>query len=380
MLNKQCTLCGRPANKEEFICRDCLESVHKRESIDILLAEIEEEQQQPEKTEENISGNIIIEPVNKSEPNNIIPVSKKPVDNRRRKKKHYTKHYLILSLGLLICVVLGFSFYLAEKDIQKEDFELNLWYLSIEENTPEGYSNYLRMYPQGRFNEDALAKIHELRTSEYLEWEMVKKSPDINMYYSFLNLYPNSPFKNDVAKIMDSLSWETALKENTAESYQYYLENVQLNNISGLYRGLAQERYDYLSQSKELEKEELEKVKEVIKQLFLALSKQEYNSFNLVFSKTITNFYGVRNKSAEVILRSIKIDMDKNKVKNLSYSPEIKSLQAHINNKGTIVVEIKVKKKIVYKTKKATESIDEIIHIDINSDMKIKSLYTKGKP
>jgi hypothetical protein len=275
---------------------------------------------------------------------------------------------------------MGSSFFVVRKNTkEKLKTELNFWYSCIETNTPAMYSAYLMKYPHGKFSQDALLKIGERRETERSDWEKIKKSTKIDEYDAFLRTYPDTPFKNEARKIMDSLSWELAAKENTAASYSDYLEKVQSDNLVGFYEGVARERYDYLSRIKELDKPETEAVKKTMEKFFQTLSKQDYKNMDLFFGKIITNFYGAKNRTATAIISSIKADMEKNKIKSLTYAPDFDSLQAYKDGNGLIVTEITVKKKIVYRNKKQTETNDETLRIDLHPDMTIKSLYVKGK-
>ncbi|GAB6011680.1 hypothetical protein [Viscerimonas tarda] len=370
MLNKQCPLCGKQINEEEGICKDCLGTAKEKEFVTIPVDE-----EQPEETEPDKPA---IEAEEQPQSDDIAPVQ---LEDNKKKAGRINKKVLIFSLsGVLVCIAVGVYLFIADRDLRREqEIELNTWYSCIEENTPVAYSIYLQTYPQGKFRNEASSKIGKLRETERLAWEKLKNSADIDEYYNFLRIYPNTPFKSEAKKMMDSLSWETAVKSNTAESYQFYLETLQSGYITGLYKGMAEERHDYLKQIKDLTEEESENVKKTINVLFQVLSKQDTKELNTLFSKIITNFYGARNRSATAIITSIKADMDRNNIKTLSYDPDLGSLKTCKDGKGIVIIEINVKKKIAFKIKKVAEEIDEVLHIDINPDMTIKSLYPKDK-
>jgi hypothetical protein len=234
-------------------------------------------------------------------------------------------------------------------------------------------------YPQGKFSQDALLKIGEWRETERLEWEKVRETTNIDAYTVFFETYPNTPFENEAKKIIDSLNWELAATENTASSYNNYLQNIQSGNLIGFYEGIARERYNYLSQIKALGKTETELVKQTMDAFFHTLSKQEYKKMERFFGKIIRNFYGAKNRTTTAIISSIEADMAKNKIKSLTYTPNFDSIKAYKNGEGLVVTEITVKKKIAYRHKKSTEIIDETLCIDFHPNMRIKSLYVKGK-
>ncbi|MDR1809191.1 MAG: zinc ribbon domain-containing protein [Prevotella sp.] len=369
MLDKQCPLCGKPLKKQEKICKNCFENAHKRESINVVSDE------ENEQAEENIRNVAEPESGQKAE-EKVVPL---PAGNMP-KKRSVNKYLAVVFFILLSCAgIIGGFFVFDKKKHSRHREELDFWYSCIEKNTPAVYSEYLFKYPHGRFSSEAYEKIGELREIESLEWEKIKNSKEINDYYLFLRTFPDTPFLNEAKKQIDSLSWEIATKENTPDAYRYYLENVESENITGFYESIARERYDYLNRISALSKNELETVKKTISSFFHALSRQEYKNLNVFFGKVIANFYGARNRTATAIISSIQADMDKNKIKSLVFEPDFKSLKSYKDGNGLIVTEITIEKKIAYRIKKKTETINETLHIDINSDMTIKALYVKGK-
>ncbi|MDR1810176.1 MAG: hypothetical protein LBR34_07220 [Prevotella sp.] len=365
MPDKQCPLCGKSIGGAEALCGDCLETSRKRELLNVVPDDIDRQQASPEPL---LPENPPAAPP-QSHQNNLSTGGMTTKDK---------KYFSIFVLSLVLCAAMAYGFFTVRKNTKEElKTELGFWYACIEKNTPTMYSSYLMNYPRGKFSRDAREKIGELRETERSDWEKIKKSATIDDFDAFLRTYPDTPFKNEAKKIMDSLYWIAAAKENTAASYNDYLEKVQLHQLAGFYEGVAREHYDYLSSIKELTEAETAVVKKTMDKFFYTLSRQEYNHLGAFFGKIITNFYGAKNRTATAIISSIKADMEKNKIKSLIYSPDFDSLKSYKDGNGLIVTEITVKKKIAYRHKKAVEIINDTLCIDINPDMSIKSLYEK---
>jgi len=295
-----------------------------------------------------------------------------------KRKKLNIKLLVSLSVGIVLCMsLLAGGYYLNRQQKQKEDAELRFWYLCIERNTPQAYSNYLQIYPRGKFKGEAQNKITKLREVESTAWEQLKKSSNLNDYYAFLSVYPLTPFKAEARKIMDSLSWKVAVKENTAEAYLAYVQNADLNNISGFYREIAQSKYNYLSKIKSVEGDEFGEVLETLGMLFKTLSTHQFKKLtDLLNTPSVNNFYGARNRSSAMIVKSIEADMVRNNIKTLVYEPQYDSIKVSKDDKGIFIVSLPVNKKISYKSKKNKENILERLHIELTPEKKVRYFHT----
>jgi len=376
MADKQCPLCGNLMDGDESVCPECNRSAHDRDSIHFLAEENIGDD--PESSDEEVVNS------DKSEENKQI-TSSYSVDKQLQegKKKPKKKLFLFLFTILILCLALGGSiFWLHKEQKEKDDAELRFWYLCIEKNTPQVYSNYLEVYPKGKFVQDAQEKIGELRNAEYNEWEKLKKSSDLNDYYTFLSAYPQTPFKGQIQTIMDSLSWRIASKENTADSYLAYIQNADLNNITGYYKDVARTKYDYLSKIKKLEGEALDSVKQTLTVYFNALSDSQFKKIPDLFrSPDVKSFYGAKNLSPAMIVKSIQNDISKDKIKKQTYEPDFSSIKVLRDGNGICFIELKVTKKFTYKTKKKPDSASEKLYIELTPENKIRYLDTrKGDP
>ncbi len=376
MPEKKCLLCGNDicGTEEQNLCPACHDITEKRNSLNCLFEDV-----QKNNTSEDLLENEAVPFVGQAtgaESGNDVG-EKKPVKPEKpfyRKKKTIVGFIFVILLGM---VSGGFIFMDAKNKNRYEEAELSFWYLCIEENTPLVYSQYLMLYPNGRFRNDAHTKISELRNVEREEWESVKQSSELEDFYGFIRKYPATPFRNEIYKITDSLSWLIALNENTPDAYKLYIENAELGNISGYYEGIARTRFNYLSNIRVIEGDDLEKIRDVIGVFFKTLSDADFDTLNDLMDKNVSNFYGVRQRNASVILSSIASDMEKNNIRKLQYDPDLETLKAYQDGNGLYSMEISVLKTIDYTNKKSTDKISEKIYTELTPDLKVKSLYAK---
>lgn len=368
-MDKQCPLCGKSIEEHEIFCSDCNDNAEKRASLDFFSEEENNTNNlEDDNTEKQINNTLSNNSEITDSTDNIPPL---------KKGKKTKKVLVVFSILLLILATLGIGIiFFTNEQAKERNEELSFWYKCIEENTPLAYSNYLSTYPDGEFSKQARKKITELREDETNERETLRNTTDLDAYYSFLNKYPDSPFRKEVLQIMDSLSWEKAQQENTTESYLAYVNNSKLDNIAGEFIAIAESRYRYLTSLKNIEAEELGKVKKIIEDYFEILSDQEYERFPEFLNPVIRNFYGQKSIQLEVLIKSIQTDMEKNAVKYLTYTPDFTTFSATQDSTGTYLVHLPVEKNFIYKVKdKKPEKTKEKLRIELTPEMKVFSMF-----
>lgn len=363
--SKKCPLCGGYTTDEEAFCRDCQEIAQNSYSEEFLIQEDAEDIQLEEE----------IVPL-KEEVQDELDSSdeESPLVN---KKKAKGRIFLIVGFILLLLVGgAGTYYYLRDKNAKET--EARYWNQCIDENTPQGYSKYLVQYPDGRFSEEARTKIVELREKEQKEWERLRKSKDIDALFSFLTDHPDTPYAREISNTIDSLSWLKTVSDNTADSYLAYLENVKIGRFVGEYQAKAQERYDYLSQLKSVEGEELTEVKKVIDNFFKSLSTRDEKNLAKTMVPTLAKFYEAQNQSSKNIIESIKSDFKKNKIRGIAYSPVTDSIEVIVDNKGIYFITLPVKEEKTYADrKKRKETSEYILNLEMDNNKRLQTVYKK---
>ncbi|WP_165040765.1 hypothetical protein [Dysgonomonas sp. ZJ709] len=392
MTENKCPLCGKDVVEDEAFCRDCQEIAltshasqfadeENAEDIEVVTnfstvsIEIENnaisETTFAKEVEEDIKEE---ESIKDAEGPSSQEESTDPIPRKSNKKS-----IIFLLIGLILLISIGgIRAYMYVQNKEAEAKEAAFWNDCIDKNTPLAYSKYLVQYPEGQFSTMAQAKILELREQERQEWAKLRKSTDINAFFAFLTDHPKTPYEREIRHTMDSLSWATTSNENTAAGYLAYIENVKLGNFAGEYRSLAQERYDYLSQMKTIEGEELASIKKTLTNFFKTLSSNKYKDLQKEMAPTLTNFFGAKNTTKEAITKSIESDLKTRKIKSIAYTVNMNSLEVIRDNKNIYFMTLPIERQITYTDKKKKkETTKLIVNIELNSEKEIQALYQK---
>jgi len=353
--NKKCPLCGKETSEGELFCRDCQEIAQNSYSEELLAHNEIIEKEETFLTEE--------------------PNEDKEAEVPVRKHGISASFWVGLLIMLLLAACGGYI-YLQQKEAKEA--EIKYWNQCVIENTPQMYAEYLTQYPMGQFSKEARNKIIELRDEEKKEWEKMKKSSDIDALFAFITDHPEAPYIDSIRHTIDSLSWLKTIVDDTAPAYLAYIENVNIGRFSGKYLPQAQERYDYLSQLKSVEGEDLENVKKAVADFFKSLSDTDVKNLAKVSSPALIRFYDAQNQSPKVIIDSIKSDFRKNRIKGISYTPIADSIDAILDNKGIYFITLPVKTEKNYiDRKKKKETSEYILSIEMNDKKQFQTVYRK---
>ena len=173
----------------------------------------------------------------------------------------------------------------------KLENEDNVWAETLKSNTTSSYKTFLLRFPKGIHADDARSRVKALE--EEVQWEAVKATDTISIIIDFLDNFPNGRYKKEAMQRLDSLediqdwekanrsgrisdfldykdrhpngrflknadqgiselrdkhketdAWRRAQNENTAISYQLYLEEYP----NGVNSGKAKEELEALKQ------------------------------------------------------------------------------------------------------------------------------------
>lgn len=382
MNNHQCPLCGKETVEDEVFCRECQEIAQNSYPADFFTNNKEISFTQgltSTATENNISQTDSI--LEEQEDNTVIADAIIIPASATTKIKSNKKIYLFFGIGLLVLVAVGaIGSYLFIQNKEARETEENYWNTCIIENTPTSYSKYLVQYPEGIFSIEAQKRIVDLRKKEEAEWKEVKKTTDINKYLAFLTDHPNTPYAGAIKNAMDSLSWAEASSVNTADAYKAYIDNINLGYFTGNYQPLAQERYDYLSQLKTLDGDELKAVRKLIDDMFKSLSSRKYKDIKSAMAPVLNNFYGSKNVPSEALTSMLETKIKQQQIKDIIYTPDTDSSEIILDNRGIYFTDLPVARQIIYKDrKKKKENTVHNIHLELDKNKKVIALYENSK-
>lgn len=364
--NTKCPLCGKNKNDGEDFCHECREIANAYPE-DFFSSEekVSESHLQEKRIEET---DLVKDPV--SDYN--LPPHK---DSRYNNKKLYI--FVAITIGVLL-VVGAIAAYLRKNQLEAKENEIAYWNQSIEENTPSAYSKYLIVYPEGQFSEEAHKKIREIREQERNSWKKIRHSNDVDKLFAFLADYPQTPYQKDARQLIDSLVWQQALADNTAESFKAYMENAKLEHYEGDYYEIALEKYEYLASLKPVEENEFNEVRDAVINFYTMLSSLDAKKLQAYSSPSFEKLYNAINQTPEYLVDSIKQYCKKEKIRSISYTPLNGLMEVIKDGKGIYYVTVPVKSELTYSSRnKKKGSSEHMTLLELDDKKMIRSLYLK---
>lgn len=367
--NKKCPFCGKAIEEDQHICEECKDHMDNQYTTDFLNDDSADNLPDAE-LEQPITALPLVENVTEEQ---VVSPPEKPAKSRSK----ISRWIIFLIVGCVFLVIIGIigALDIARTRDSAERQEM-FWLQCVDENTPLSYSKYLVRYPEGNFVEEAEKRIRIFRETEVKTWEKLSKSSDINAFYAYLSENPNTPHRDQILVIMDSLSWNTTLKDNTADGYKAYIENVNLGNLAGAHKDEAKEKYDYLSQMVVLSGASLESLQIDLADFFKKLSENKPVGLLKEFSPKA--FYYTGEMSSTDIVASIAKEYAEKKIKKITYTVQPQSVSAKLDNKGITFVELTVDKEIVYDVKKKKNNrLTQNLLLELNSDKLVQLIKLK---
>jgi outer membrane protein assembly factor BamD (BamD/ComL family) len=160
------------------------------------------------------------------------PYSKFP-DNKTPEHKKSNTPWIILIIVIVLALIIG-GYFIYQHQTQKEGMEQAYQALQNDTDTAD-YEDFLQKYPQSPYVKDVTDKMNQLKAVQN-KWVEISMSSSKSDFVQFMNQFPNSAYENACKQKIDSLDWVDASTENTAISYQRYLDE----HPSGKYASEAQ--------------------------------------------------------------------------------------------------------------------------------------------
>ena len=217
----------------------------------------------------------------------------KPVHNdegtsEEEKSKHkYIPVVVSLAIAALIAAV-SLYFYNASK----LDNETRAYDIAIASNDVKEMQSFLRNYPDAtsKHKKEIQDKIDYInKHSDDLSFIMVRR--DKERILQFLTDYPDTPKKQTLLAMVDSIDWEDAQKLNTKEAYEHYLET----HSDGLFAKDAKDRIAIKIVA--TNEEDVKRAKSLFREFFLSVNGNESSRLIATLNNQMTSFMGTTNPS-----------------------------------------------------------------------------------
>ena len=382
-MSLQCPLCGKSKTKESLFCPECTLKLNNEYEVNVPNSEnsdsnIESEEHTPEEPKivavtESKEIKEPSRPTQKELKESAARTEKKYYEMSENKPRKKTR-FVVVSI-LLIVIILASSVYIYNEHIKNQNLERSVWELAQRENSIDSYLEYMDEYPQGTYVAEAQQKMYSLKSNESEAWENLRSSESAIEFTAFLETYTNSPYEIMVNNRLDSIIWQSSLKDNSPEAYSDYLNMSNAGEITGQYIGEAQKRFNMLEQSTPIDETDLEMINETVNGFFSGLSNVSHTELSSYLSPIVSRFNNSTNIPNEKMVGQLLLLAAKADVKSIVFDPEITKLKYEKLGNDTYNVNVPVQKSFV-KNDGATELIKGyIIHLKLDPDYRIYSFY-----
>ncbi len=413
-MSKKCPLCGNVKTGEGLFCPDCTDTLNYEYEVDVPISE---------KSEEDLSSNSEESIENDSPFNNdgseeatsqtddaeseveeyiverrvkVAPApnfdkkawKKQREDNLSDSDKSYYELSkeeksnkviaIIVSIALLVGV-LAAGLYIYNNDVKSNNLERSKWEVAQRENTIDSYLTYMDEYPQGAFSDEAYESMLALKNRETEAWENLMTSENTIEFTGFLEQYPESPYQRMVKNRLDSLMWQSSLKENSVETYSQYINSVELGEIPGTYIGEAETRFKMLNQTTPIDEEVFEQLKTVVDGFFVGVSTLSHKTLSEYLAPVVIRFNNNTNLSSSEMIGQLMLQAAKENAESLRLEVEITKLKYKRLHNGTYEVNVPLQKIFEENGGGINQIKGYIVHLNLDADLKIYS-YHETKP
>lgn len=237
-------------------------------------------------------------------------------------KNHHVGCWLILFF--LIIIIGGSIYYLYNnysKNKEYDNSEKKAWMeierFDSEENLDslEKYiNNYQHHFPEGRHAEQVM-NLKQRVDSERRDWKSLQQNISVEALEDFVREHSDGYFRNIASRMIDSLLYAEAVKEDTYQAYQNYLDSY----IDGRFTDKAEARMLALRNG-EIGKGEQTKIENTLNTHFDALAQNDKSHLLSTLSNQLESYLGKNDVThTDVVKYMMSIHEDLNRTISFSF-------------------------------------------------------------
>ena len=411
-MSTRCPLCGDIKSEDSLFCSACTERLNNEYEVDV--PEIREDANSNESSESNIesTGEQKLEETSQSaaeqggvgapeEPKEQIKVEErrkivaapnfdKKAWKRQREDKRTdsdktlyqlskeqkgNKTLAIVFIIIVLVLALAASLYVYNNSVKSTNLERSAWETAQRTNTVDSYLTYMDAYPQGTFFDEAHSSVNRLRSREEQAFENLKTSENTSEFTDFLESYPKSPFERLVKGRLDSLMWQSSLKENSAEAYTHYIVQTKSEVILGDYIGEAEKRYKMLDQSTPINEEDLELIRRTVDGFFIGASTLSQEQLSKHTEPIVARFNNSTNLPNTEVLSHLLIQASEVNSNTVKLEANVAKLAYKRLGNDTYEVNVPVEKIFETYEGEINQIKGYIVHLKLSPTFKVYSYY-----
>ncbi|MDD4247230.1 MAG: hypothetical protein PHO84_08785 [Dysgonamonadaceae bacterium] len=384
-MSLQCPLCGKNKAEKNLFCSECTLKLNSEYEVNVPKGEDFAKEDLPEPENKDVEKKKVVDktpvitesfdhkPKEETAWNNRTAEQKSYYEIERDKRPNRTL-YVTVSMFILILAIVA-AVFIYNQHVKDGNLERSVWELTQRDNSIDAYLDYIDEYPQGKYVDEAKTKMLTLKSNEADAWENLKTSENTIEFTDFLEKYPQSPYERMVKNRLDSLLWESSLKENSSQAYSDYINMSLSGEISGQYIGDAQKRFAMLTQTTPVDEADLEKIKETVNGFFIGLSNASHTELSNYLAPIVRRFNSSTNISNETMTGQLLLLAAKSDAKSVNFDPEITKLKYEKMESGTYTVDVPLQKTFDGNNGAISQIKGYIVHLKLNTDYKIYSYY-----
>lgn len=431
-MSTKCPLCGDSKSDDSLFCANCTEKLNSEYEVDVPTAESseehtdniapnskdkteetnqptsEEEKRDKKPSQDKLQGGD--EASDQSEVEDDSHTAQPTIEERRKivaapsfdrkawkrqredkrtdsdktlyqlsKERKGNKTLAIVSIIIVLVLALAASLYIYNKNVKSANLERSAWETAQRTHTVDSYLTYMDAYPKGAFFDEAYSSINQLRSREEQAFENLKTSENTIEFTDFLERYPKSPFLRLVKSRLDSLVWQSSLKENTAEAYTHYIDQANSQVILGDYIGQAEKRYKMLNQATPIDGGDLELIRRTVDGFFIGASTLSQEQLSQHTEAVVARFNNSTNLPNTEVLSHLLIQASEANSNTVKLEADVAKLTYQRLGNDTYEVNVPVEKTFETYEGEINQIKGYIVHLKLSPTFKVYS-YHETKP
>ena len=229
------------------------------------------------------------------------------------KKKGKGKWIVSFIIALIVCGGI-YYFYQDKQNANEED----AYEYAMQSQDPTVLEDYLNKYKNAdEAHRDSIQAHLAIFQQENQGWTNAVVSGSKEALQAYLDKYPNTPHKAEIAHKIDSIDWAVASKANTSEALQQYLDE----HLNGEHVDEANDAVKNLA-SKTVQPEEKSAIVTIFRQFFQSINSKNEDGLTSTVATFLSSFLGKTDATkSDVITFLHKI-----------YKSDVKNMNWHLNN------------------------------------------------
>lgn len=385
-MSKNCPLCGENIADKSLFCPKCTDKLNNEYELDVPASEKTEANAEKKKIDARQSD------YEKGKTAKEFPESKldqkawkrQRVDERSKSDKTYYElskekkggkvvFFLSALFALVLALIVGL--YIYNKDVKSDNLERSKWEIAQRINSVDSYLMYMDEFPQGTYVDEAYTYLLALKNEETEAFQNLMTSENRVEFSAFFEQYPESPYERKVRNRLDSLIWQSSLKENSSESYLDYINRTSSKEITGDYIGEAQKRFEMLNQATPIDEADLEQIKTTVGGFFIGISTLSHTALSEYLAPVIIRYNNETNLQIEEMIGRLMLQASKASAKSFRFDAEVMNLQYIKMENGMYEVNVPVQKIFEESGEGINQMKGYIVHLKLTPDFKIYSFY-----